>query len=274
MPFKTLIKWGDKFGFDGFIIMKTATKRLTIACILLLILFCVYGAFIGAQKAQNFFNSAPLMVYWIFAAVLISASIMMFKKLKKPELLLMHIGFVLIILGSFWSSQKGHDIRAKVFGDYKPQRSQMIIYQNQSSDMIFEKSKNQNYKLPFTLRLNEFIVEYYEPRPIMPLPNGHQAPVGNFAITYHRPIKDYISKVDVLKSGQVVKSFDIEVNHPLNYGGFDFYQNSYDDKQHQYTVLQVVSNSGLNIVYIGYAAVCLGVFWYFWFIKLKQNLWK
>jgi cytochrome c biogenesis protein len=41
-------------------------------------------------------------------------------------------------------------------------------------------------------------------------------------------IKDYLCQVTVLENGQAVKDASIEVNHPLRYKKFRFYQSSYD----------------------------------------------
>ena len=87
---------------------------------------------------------------------------------------------------------------------------------------------------------------------------------NEFLLSYHRVISDYISDIQVIKNGKVVVEKDIEVNHPLRYGGYHFYQSSYEDKAGQYTVLQVVSDTGLYVVYAGYWLLCLGAIWHFW----------
>ena len=87
---------------------------------------------------------------------------------------------------------------------------------------------------------------------------------NQFLLSYHRVISDYISDIQVIKDDKVVAEKDIEVNHPLRFGGYHFYQSSYDDKAGQYTVLQVVSDTGLYVVYAGYWLLCLGVIWHFW----------
>jgi cytochrome c biogenesis protein ResB len=86
-------------------------------------------------------------------------------------------------------------------------------------------------------------------------------------------VRDYVSEIEVVADpclqhagagGEVVASKDIEVNHPLHWGGYRFYQSSYDDKEGKFTVLQVVSDTGLAIVWFGYALLCLGVFVQMW----------
>jgi cytochrome c biogenesis protein ResB len=93
---------------------------------------------------------------------------------------------------------------------------------------------------------------------------GHSSAEDKFLMSYRRMPSDYISELQVIRDGKVVGEKDIEVNHPLHYGGYHFYQSSYDAKAGQFTVLQVVSDSGLYIVYAGYWALCLGVIWHLW----------
>lgn len=86
-----------------------------------------------------------------------------------------------------------------------------------------------------------------------------------FEPTYQRMVKDYVSEVEIVADGQAVAAKAIEVNHPLHYGGYHLYQHSLDeDDAGQYTILQVVSDSGLNVVYGGYVMLIAGVFWHFW----------
>lgn len=94
---------------------------------------------------------------------------------------------------------------------------------------------------------------------------GHMNPNAALIMDYRRMISDYISDVEIVKDGQVVAAKKIEVNHPLHYGGYHLYQHSYgEDKLGVYTVLMVVSDSGLNLIYSGYAMLTVGVFWHFW----------
>jgi hypothetical protein len=89
-------------------------------------------------------------------------------------------------------------------------------------------------------------------------------PEDEFLLRYYKTIRDYISDVQVVKDGKVVAEKNIEVNHPLHFGGYHFYQSSYDEQTHMFTVLSVISDTGLNFVYAGYSMLCIGVFWHFW----------
>ena len=93
----------------------------------------------------------------------------------------------------------------------------------------------------------------------------------DFAMAFETDIKEYISELQVIEEGRIVKEKDIEVNHPLYYGGYHFYQHNYDHEEGSYTILKVTSNSGLNFVYAGYLMLCIGVFWHFWIKKIRTK---
>jgi len=93
---------------------------------------------------------------------------------------------------------------------------------------------------------------------------GHSHSEDRFLLSYRRVISDYVSRLKIIENEKVVAQKDIEVNHPLHFGGYHFYQHSYDAEAGQYTVLMVVSNTGLGVVYAGYWMLCIGVLWHLW----------
>jgi len=93
---------------------------------------------------------------------------------------------------------------------------------------------------------------------------GHIYPGDRFLLSYRRVISDYVSRLRIIEDERIVAEKDIEVNHPLSFGGYHFYQHQYDAEAGQYTVLMVVSNTGLAVVYAGYWMLCIGVFWHLW----------
>jgi len=78
------------------------------------------------------------------------------------------------------------------------------------------------------------------------------------------PIRDYFSHLAVFEEDRQVAEKVIQVNDPLHYGGYHFYQHSYDAHGGRYTVLAVESDSGLWPVYAGFAMLCAGTFWACW----------
>ncbi len=77
-------------------------------------------------------------------------------------------------------------------------------------------------------------------------------------------IKDYKSILRVVENGKTMMTKTIEVNSPLKYKGFVFYQSSYDPEGERYTGLQVTKNPGLLVVYTGFILLCLGIVFIFY----------
>ena len=217
--------------------------------IALLLILSVVGAFLGAERAWMFFNSTPLSVFWVFLAGLLMVGFVCFRRLlRQPGLLAVHFGSVLILGGAMYGSVSGHHLAQKLTGRKKIPYGFMKIYEGQSSNLLLDgEFKQQIAELPFSLHLRDFRIEYYD------------KPPGQ--------IRDYKSDLVVLEQGRQVAQKVIEVNHPLHYGGYHFYQEYYDERAgpySRYTILLVVSDSGLIAVYTGFALLVGGMFWLFW----------
>ena len=105
--------------------------------IIVLTVMSIYGAFIGAERAQAFFNSVPSVVFWALFAVALIAGFIAFRRLiRVPGLLLIHAGCILIIAGGMWGSQGGHDLQKKLFGIDKVRSGQMVIYEGRSDNHV------------------------------------------------------------------------------------------------------------------------------------------
>ena len=310
--------------------------------IILLVLCSIYGAFLGAVHAQEFFNSLPLAAYWFVLGLMLVFGFVQSRRLTRvPSLLLIHLGCVLILAGGMSGSEAGHRIQNKLFGIDKIRRGRMLIHQNEQTNLVKLDEGDQVKELPFSIRLREFRIEYYQPRHLqIQHRNGNQWKIPfelnaefdlgsqfgkvtilrqfrNFVITFdgdtrkvvdssepgHNPalevqiedptgskitryvfelfpshtypqdqfqlayggvIRDYISDLIVIENGKTVAQKKVEVNHPLHFGGYYFYQHSYDQEAAQYTILAIVSDSGLSLVYTGYLALLAGVVWHFW----------
>ncbi len=315
---------------------------LGLVLIIVLIVLSIYGAFIGAEGAEQFFNQPPLVVYWTALATLLIVGIAAFRRLlHMPGLLMIHVGCVLILAGGMWGSRGGHYFQKKLFGIDKIRKGRMAIYEGRSENHVLPDGSQEQKELPFSLKLKDFRLEYYKPAYLLiqtrqgqrwkvPAEAGKEFPLGNdagtikivksyenlkigieegksapfddpspgsnpalevqvtepggqistqyvferfpghshnqdkFSLSYHRVISDYISELQIIEDDKVVAAKDVEVNHPLRFGGYHFYQSSYDDKAGQYTVLQVVSDTGLYVVYAGYWMLCIGAIWHMW----------
>jgi hypothetical protein len=224
----------------------------------------------------------------------------------------------------------------------------MLIGQGRQTNQVVLDAQGSTFELPFSIRLNAFKIEYYEPRDLqiqnrqgnrwkLPMetnaqldlgsglakitivrqfrnfklnlennirkpidstepgynpavevlieyPNGrkmtryvfeqfggHSNPQDDFVLSYSGVVRDYTSDLAVIQNNQIVTGKIIEVNHPLHYGGYYFYQQSYDTQDGIYSILEVVSDSGLSIVYAGYLMLCTGAFWHFWLRHLLRR---
>jgi uncharacterized Tic20 family protein len=102
-------------------------------------------------------------------------------------------------------------------------------------------------------------------------------PDKNFALLYERSgmeVKDYKSILRVVEKGETVITKTIEVNDPMKYKGYVFYQSSYDPEGERYTGLQVTRNPGLVIVYTGFIILCVGIVFIFYvkpFLRRKMK---
>ena len=319
---------------------RRAVLWATLIAIVLLALLSVYGAFLGAERAQAFFNSLPLAVYWFAVLALLIAGLFLFRRLiRVPSLLLMHLGPILVLIGAMWGSQPGRTIRSHFF-EVKPVREgQMGIYEGMAENRVQVADTNDLIELPFRVALKDFRMEYYDPgyltiqdrqgrnwrlpaepgaeillgeglgtvrvqsvfqnfkigrdgqgaydapggsnpavevaiekpdgttttRFVFERFPGHPHPEDQVFLTYRLVVSDYISELEIVEDGQVVAAKDIEVNHPLHYGGYHFYQHSYgQDRGREYTVLMVVADTGLSVVYAGYILLVGGMCWHFW----------
>lgn len=72
-------------------------------------------------------------------------------------------------------------------------------------------------------------------------------------------VKEFKSKLAVIEGDKVVLKKTIEVNDPLRYKGYTFYQASYDPEENRWTGLQVVKDPGVGIIYIGFIMLMGGV---------------
>jgi len=333
--------------------LKYAMMWAGLTFILLLIFLSIYGAFLGSDRAESFFNCPALAFYWLAFALLLVAGITEFRRLLRvPCLLLIHAGCIFILAGSMLGSDAGGNLQKRLLGIDKIRKGRMVIFEGRSENRVISEKDEWVKELPFFVKLKDFRIEYYKPEYLhiqthngrtwkLPVeidtefsldpklgsvtilrtfenfkitidgdkkvaiddpeagynpalevqikdPNGnvtakyvferfpgHIHPEDKFLLSYHRVIRDYISWLEVIKDGKVLAEKDIEVNHPLHFGGYHFYQHSYDDKAGQYTILQVVSDTGLPLVLAGYVMLCAGVFWHFWlrhiFARVKSK---
>jgi hypothetical protein len=97
------------------------------------------------------------------------------------------------------------------------------------------------------------------------------APPGGIELIYQRTphIKEFQSAVEIRKWNQILNTGRIEVNGPLKHMGYLLYQSGYDEKNPRKTVLEVVRDPGVPIVYTGFILLIAGLSFVFF---IKPNL--
>ena len=71
--------------------------------------------------------------------------------------------------------------------------------------------------------------------------------------------KAFISHIEILEKGKVVKERAIRVNHPLRYKGFSFYQSTYDSINGEWSGLAVVRDPGTRVIFTSSVMIMLGL---------------
>ncbi|OQY03588.1 MAG: hypothetical protein B6I25_07910 [Planctomycetales bacterium 4572_13] len=102
----------------------------------------------------------------------------------------------------------------------------------------------------------------------------HAMPGRNYRADYVAPhmVKDYKSTLQVIDKEQVVKESTIEVNKPLYYGGYHFYQSTFAyDASGPVSGISVSSSRGVWTVFVGYAMIFVGLVLQFWPKILKRG---
>ncbi len=131
--------------------------------IVLMIVLSIVSAFYGAEKAALFFNSLPLIIYWLTLTVFLVAGLATFRPLVRvPGLLFIHLGCVFILAGAIWGSEGGHRLQKKLLGIDKVPFGYMMIYEQTAKDSIVDEDDNVLARLPFSIYLEDFRIEYYK----------------------------------------------------------------------------------------------------------------
>ena len=166
-----------------------------------------------------------------------------FKQISKFIAFTAYPGIVCVLLGGMLGSVKGHKVSAQFFESKKIPSGFILLQRGQTENAVISSdSEKIAGLLNFELTATDIWIQRYG--------NGE--------------IKDFKSALTVTKQGKPILKKTIEVNKPLHYGGYHFYQSGFDMENQRYTILSVVSDSGLKIVYCGYWLIIAGVFTKFW----------
>lgn len=211
-------------------ILKYISIGSVAAVILMMAAATVIEKLYGTDRALSIVYHSPVFIV-LWAATAISGVWLLIRRgiIRKPATFMLHLSFVLILVGALITLLTGKN------GMMELRRG--LDTSQWSSDQGFRQ------KLPFTLKLTEFRIEYYP---------GSDDP------------SDYISKVILTDDKEGIQTeYTISMNRILKYGGYRFYQSSYDDDLHG-SVLAVSHDPwGVGVTYTGYVMLLVSLLGFF-----------
>ncbi len=190
--------------------------------VVLLVVASVAGALEGNDFAGTYFYRAPYTVI-LWGAVAVSAfCLIAFSRLKLPALLI-HIAFGLILAGAATTFVTGR-------------HGTIHLREGESTDILI--TGNGHEKLPFSIGLKEFNVEYYE---------GTESP------------RDYVSTMVTEGAAEA----RVSMNKVLKYNGYRFCQAGYDNDGGGATYSVSRDVAGIAVTYSGYILLLIGFLSFF-----------
>ncbi|MFH0883209.1 MAG: cytochrome c biogenesis protein ResB [bacterium] len=195
-----------------------------------------------------------------------------------------HIGFVLLVLGGAMIARGGYDDRvAGLPGEFLADAQQQqlwgfnarvddfqILYYPLQGGQWVEVDGKIIGRITRENRDGSFDLDTYSPR-MGPMNNITAERISNRIDRKMQGgrldatnIQDYICMLTVIEDGKEVKSDTIEVNSPMRFKGYRFYQSAYDDRRvddqgRWTTIINVRRDDGAPFVWAGIFIVSLGL---------------
>ena len=206
-------------------------KRIFLLLAALLVAVLAVGTFVeqrqgGSYAREHVYYSWWFVGLWALLAVL-SAVVLVRKRLwRRLPVFMLHVSLLLILAGAFTSFMTSRE-------------GVLHLRKGTTADYFYLNPDYRVERLPFTLRLDSFRVDYFP---------GTQAPA------------DFISMVSVGEKSPAEKSV-ISMNNILSRNGYRFYQTSFD-ADHDGTILTVKYDPwGIAVTYGGYLMLALSMIW-------------
>ncbi len=168
---------------------------------------------------EHIYNSLWFVILWAVLACVSMAYIIKRKLYKRMAVLMIHLSFIIILIGAFTS--------------WLTSESGKVHVRKGAPASTYENKDGKTELFGFTLKLEDFKVIYYP---------GTDAPM------------DYVS---TLTSGN--DHIEISMNSIGEHNGYRFTQSSYDDDMNGSTLGVLYDPWGIGITYIGYALLFISL---------------
>ena len=209
--------------FTNLQFMKKASFSLLILIILLLITATILEKLYGTDwVATNIYGSTWFLLLWAISIITALVYIFQRRLYKRPTTLLLHLAFVVILIGATITHYFGIN-------------GQIHLRLNEAPTATYIDTYYQEQQLPFTLSLNDFQLIYYP---------GTTNPM------------DFVSHLEIqdsnLDTQDTTITNTVSMNNILKYRNYRFYQSSYD-ADYQGSILSIYHDPyGITLTYIGY----------------------
>ena len=213
-------------------------KKFIFVSFLAIFFSLIIASLFPEEASHKYFYQAPWFKFlWFIVSIGIIIVFVNSVQRRDFGFSIIYLGLLLVLLAGLLASL----FKEEGFMEMKKGQTQDDFWINDES------SKS----LGFSLSLKDFSVEFY-PKEVKGM----------------RFIKAYKTSVGISRNGKLLKEATIEVNKPLTFEGFWFYQYGYEPKLPEQTVLQVVKDPGLPLAYSGYIILMVGLVFSF------RRLWK
>ena len=184
--------------------------------------------FYGTPFVQEYiYGARPMIILWLLLAHCAVFYMVRSGVHKRFVTLMLHISFAVILFGAYVTWKWG--VQGKVH-----------LRQGERVE-CFTSADGEEHKFPFSLRLNDFELQYYE---------------GTFA-----PM-DYVSHIEIT-DGEGKIDGKVSMNNILSHRHYRLYQSGYDEDGNGATLSISYDPWGIGITYTGYALLLLSMLAFF-----------
>ena len=148
--------------------------------------------------------------------------------MRKMPFLLLHSGVFLVLFGGFFGAPDRED-------------GQVLLEYGVPTHTAYQ-ANGEMLPLPFEMQIDTFYIDYYA--------DG-------------RSPKQFTTRFTIRGIGEKASASKLTtaVNHPCSYRGYHFYQSNYDPVRGEYSVLKVVRDPWIVLVWIGIVLLAIGACW-------------